>query len=408
MSLDASLLPPNADTPGLFPKKRMRWLVGLAIFGFLGALLIAIIKDDTGVPAPSATPQSESAIGHKAFVTFIESMNVTTGFSVGEMLSFVGVDQLTMLLEPDPEAISFRDLPRRMDAKTVLLVLPKWVDEADKKKPRWLVRAGLMERAAVQEMADTIVGGVDIVRLTTPVAYTRNDYRNAPTLSRPQLMQSGRLTPIIASAEGILLGSIKRGRSIIYVLSDPDLLNNHGLDNGNNAALILGIVNKLRGDGGVSIDFGIYPHISAKSMWRRLVEPPLVGISLLLLGSLMLLMWHASTRFGQPQSVPPPLERGKLALIANSAALFQTREHSYDLLERYLDLQVQELLRQQPQIARLSGEARMKSLDHLSVVRGTAQRFTALDAMVKARHLDPAHLAKDIYTWKQEIALGNG
>lgn len=406
MSLDASLLPPNADTPGLFPMRRMRWLVGLAIFGFLGALFIAIIKDDAGVPAPGATPQSESAIGQKAFVTFLETMGVPTGFSFGELLSFVGVDQLTMLIEPDPAAISFQDLPRRMDAKTVLLVLPKWVETPDKEKPRWIARAGLMERAAVQEMAGSVVGGVDILRFAAPVGFNRNDYRNAPTLSRPQLMRSNRLKAIIAAPEGILLGSIKRGRSTIYVLSDPDVLNNHGLDNGNNGALMLGIVNRLRGEGGVAIDYGIYRDIAAKSMWRRLVEPPLVGITAILFFSLALLLWHASTRFGQPLKLAPPVERGKLALIANSAALFQTREHNYDLLECYLEQQLSELLRQQPQLARLSGAARIKSLDHLSQLRATPYSYSALDQLVKARTVDPAQLAKDIYAWKQEIVRG--
>jgi hypothetical protein len=406
MNLDASLLPPNADTPGLFPKRRMRWLVGLAIFGFLGALFVNIIKDDSGVPAPGATPQSESAIGQKAFVTFLETMDVQTGFSFGEMLSFVGVDQLTMLIEPDPAAISFQDLPRRMDAKTVLLVLPKWKETADKDKPRWISQAGLMERAAVREMANAVVAGVDIIRLGTPVNFNRNDYRNAPTLKRPQLMRSARLKPIIAAPEGILLGSIKRGRSTIYVLSDPDLLNNHGLDNGNNGQLILGIVNRLRGDGGISIDYGIYRNIGAKSMWRRLVEPPLVGITAVLFLSILLLLWHTSTRFGQPLSVPLPLERGKLALITNSAALFQTREHSYDLLEKYLDQQLNEILRQQPHIARLAGLARINALDHLSQTRGAHQKYSDIDAQVKARAIDPAQLAQLIYAWKQEILRG--
>jgi hypothetical protein len=406
MSLDASLLPPNADTPGLFPMRRMRWLVGLAIFGFLGALFIAIIKDDDGVPAPGATPQSESAIGQKAFVTFLDAMDVPTGFSFGELLSFVGVDQLTMLIEPDPAAISFQDLPRRMDAKTVLLVLPKWVETPDAEKPRWIARAGLMERAAVREVAGSVVGGVDILRFTAPVNFNRNDYRNAPTLNRPQLMRSNRLKAIIAAPEGILLGSIKRGRSTIYVLSDPDVLNNHGLDNGNNGALVLGIINRLRGEGSVAIDYGIYRDVAAKSMWRRLVEPPLVGITAILFFSLVLLLWHASTRFGQPLKLPPPVERGKLALIANSAALFQTREHSYDLLERYLEQQLNDLLRQQPQIARLSGTARVQSLDHLSQLRGASHSYSALEREVKARTVDPAQLAKDIYAWKQEIMRG--
>jgi hypothetical protein len=406
MSLDASLLPPNADTPGLFPKKRMRWLVGLAIFGFLGALFINIIKDDSGVPAPGATPQSESSIGQKAFINFLAEMNVETGFSFGEMLSFVGVDQLTMLIEPDPAAISFRDLPRRMDAKTVLLVLPKWKETADKDKPRWIVQAGLMERAAVREMANAVVAGTDIVRLGAPVSFNRNEYRNAPTLNRPQLIRSARLKPIIAAPDGILFGSIKRGRSTIYILSDPDLLNNHGLDNGNNGALILGIVNRLRGDGGVSIDYGIYRNISAKSMWRRLIEPPLVGITAVLFLSLLLLLWHTSTRFGQPLTVPLPFDRGKRALIANSAALFETRDHSYDLLEKYLDQQLAEILRQQPHIARLAGAARLKALDHLSQTRGTHQNYSRIEAQVKARAIDPAQLAQLIYVWKQEILRG--
>jgi hypothetical protein len=406
MSLDASLLPPNADTPGLFPVRRMRWLVGLAIFGFLGALFIAIIKDDAGVPAPGATPQSESAIGQKAFVTFLESMDVPTGFSFGELLSFVGVDQLTMLIEPDPAAISFQDLPRRMDAKTVLLVLPKWIETANKEKPRWIARAGLMERAAVREMAGSVVGGVDIVRFAAPLVFNRNAYRNAPTLSRPQLMRSSRLKAIIAAPEGILFGSVKRGRSTIYVLSDPDLLNNHGLDNGNNGALVLGIVNRLRGEGGVAIDYGVYRDIAAKSMWRRLVEPPLVGISVVLFCSVAILLWHASTRFGQRRKLPPPLERGKLALIANSAALFQTREHSYDLLSRYLEQQLTDILRQQPQIARLAAAARIKSLDHLSQLRRSPHSYSALESQLKAQVVDPVQLAKDIYAWKQEILGG--
>jgi hypothetical protein len=406
MSLDASLLPPSADTPGLFPKKRMRWLVGLAIFGFLGALFINIIKDDSGVPAPGATPQSESAIGQKAFITFLDAMNVEIGISIGEMLSFVGVDQLTILIEPDPAAISFRDLPRRMDAKTVLLVLPKWRETADKDKPRWIAQAGLMERAAVREMANAVVVGVDIVRLSAPVQFNRNDYRNEPTLNRPQLMRSARLKSIIAAPEGILLGSIKRGRSTIYVLSDPDLLNNHGLENGNNGALILGIVNRLRKDGGVSIDYGIYRNISAKSMWRRLVEPPLVGITAVLFLSLLLLLWHASSRFGQPLGVPLPLERGKRALIANSAALFQTRDHSYDLLEKYLDQQLSEILREQPHIARHAGAAQVKALDHLGQLRGAKQNYSDIYARVKARSDDPAQLAHLIYTWKREILRG--
>jgi hypothetical protein len=406
MSLDASLLPPSADTPGLFPKKRMAWLIGLGIFGFLAALFIAIIQDDSGVPAPAATPQSESAIGHKAFITFLEKSDVPTGFAFGEILSFVGVDQLTLLLEPDPQAIAAQDLPRRLKATTSLLVLPKWVDVADKDKPRWISQAGLMERAAVTEMARAVVADAQLQRLSAPVSFTRSEFRNAPTLQKPQLLISSKLKPIIASPNGILLGSVKRGRSTIYILSDPDLLNNHGLDNGSNGALILGIVNRLRGEGSVSIDYSIYRDISAKSMWRRLVEPPLVGISLLLLVSLAALMWHAALRFGQPLPVPLPLERGKLALIANSAALFQTRTHSHDLLERYLDQLVQEVLHENPQIARLGTAARIKAMDHLSHVRGASQSFSALEAAVRARTADPALLAKDIYIWKQEIVRG--
>jgi hypothetical protein len=117
-------------------------------------------------------------------------------------------------------------------------------------------------------------------------------------------------------------------------------------------------------------------------------------------------MWHASTRFGQPQSVPLPLERGKLALISNSGALFHTHTHRYDLLERYLDQQWSEILRQHPQFLHLSGEARLKAVDHLSLLKNAPYNFSVLASMVKTRSIDHVQLTKNICAWKQEIVSG--
>ena len=309
---DLASIAPSAATPGLFPRKRLIRTVVIASLAFLLAILAGIFADEQKVAAPDATPFSESAIGHKALMTFLEKVKLPSGFAMLDVLGFAGVEQLSVLLEPDPEAIAPVDLPRRMTAKTVLLVLPKWVAKADEDKPRWVEGVAYMERAAVTEVLRSAVPDGTLVRLPGQTLFNQNDYKLAPYLPAAQLMRSSKLKPLIAGPDGILLGSIKSGKSTIYVLSDPDLLNNHGLDDASNAALTYSILTTLRGKGGVDFDYGIYKYKGARSLWRQLVSPPALGPLLLALAALAVLMWQATTdcaAAGRRQARPHPQQR---------------------------------------------------------------------------------------------------
>ena len=68
----------------------------------------------------------------------------------------------------------------------------------------------------------------------------------APVIDYPQLIESARLNPTIWSGDGILLGWLLYGDQKIWILSDPDILSNHGLARGDNAVLTMRLIDAMR------------------------------------------------------------------------------------------------------------------------------------------------------------------
>jgi hypothetical protein len=398
-------LPPGADTAGLFPKKRLVITVALAAIGLLIAILTSAFEDDQQKAAPDATMYSESAIGQKAFLAMLDNLQLGTN----EIFNpFIGnlTDGVTIFLEPNPSEIAPQDFRRRFTGKTVLVVLPKWIGTPDAAKPRHIEAAAWMESKAVTEMARAVASDLELVRSSEIADYPKNDFKIQPLLTRPQLMQSKKLTPLIARGDGILLGQIKQGKTLIYILSDPDLLNNHGLIKGNNAALVVRIVDKARNKGFISFDGSVQKMRGAISLWRQLFLPPLLGLLLLVVASIAVLVWHAAQRLRPPLKLDFGLASGKLGLVENSAALFDPLEHRTFLKQRYLDSVIAEIVAVIPSIARVQGEVRQRALDQLGETRQTSDTFTSLQNLIGIDGVSASVAARRIHIWKQEILRG--
>ena len=86
----------------------------------------------------------------------------------------------------------------------------------------------------------------------------------APDLEAPiQLMHGDRLQPLIGDADGMLLGELTDRNRKIWVLSDPDVISNHGLARAGNAALAVAMIKRLRsGSGSVVFDETVHGFIS--------------------------------------------------------------------------------------------------------------------------------------------------
>lgn len=401
----APALPPGADSVGLFPRRRLIITISLAVIGLLIAVLSSVFDDDKNNAAPDATLSSESAIGHKALLTMLDELQLGNDALFNPLFGNFS-NGLTLFLEPNPSEIAPQDLQRRYVGEAVLVVLPKWLAVPDPEKPRHIQAAAWMERKAVQELARTVAGDVEIIRSSEIADFPKNDFKVQPLLTRPQLMRSAKLTPLIARTDGVLLGSIKRGKTVVYILSDPDLLNNHGLIKGNNAALVVRIVDKARSKGSLNFDGSVQKMRGAISLWRQLFLPPLLGLLLLSVASVCMLIWHAAQRLMPPRKLDFGLASGKIGLVENSAALFDSVEHRGFLKQRYLDSAVAEIGGAVPSVMRTAGDARRRILDQLSESKAATDSFTALQNLIGVDSVSASIAARRIHVWKQEILRG--
>jgi hypothetical protein len=401
-----SSLPPGADSAGLFHRKRIIIMIVIAIIGIVISTLANVFSEDRKTSAPDATIASESALGHKAFVSMIQRLDMGSDISFNPLEALMGGVSMPIFLEPNPAEIAPVDFSQRFKGDAVFIVLPKWAAIADAKRPRWITQAQPMQRAAVQEMARAIASDIIITRNNSVVPFVSTRFKVSPVLTRPQLMQSAKITPLISSSNGILFGQVKRGKTMVYVLSDPDLLNNHGLDNGQNSILAVRMLDLARGKASVSFDSTVQKFSGSISLWRQLFLPPLLGLLVLTLAAIAGLIWHVLVRLSPPQIFESGLAAGKQGLIDNSAALFDSGEHDVFLKTRYLEAAISDITVVLPMIGRNPLAQRSTLLDDIGVRRGVSEHFSDLWNMAHAADISLERAAKRIDIWKQEIIRG--
>jgi hypothetical protein len=219
---------------------------------------------------------------------------------------------------------------------------------------------------------------------------------------------------IIAGPTGILLGELNKNRAI-WVLADPDVIANHGIGQGENAALALAIINRLRGrDGPVVFDETIHGYLTqSASPLALLVQFPFIVATSMVAAALGLLLWATMARFGAPQTAPPPLSAGRQGLLQNVAQLITFAGHQQVMVRRYVQETVRETARQLHAPRGLSGaplaswltrvgEARGVTVDCAAVIREVEQ----LDDRGRSDLGPLVRLARDIHRWRREIVDG--
>ncbi|MET3601798.1 hypothetical protein [Martelella mangrovi] len=139
-----------------------------------------------------------------------------------------------------------------------------------------------------------------------------------------------------------------------YMLSDPDLLDNHGLANGDNARLAPAVIGKLAEGRPVYIDNTTYANITDTSGLdprersladlERFFEYPfsLLWISIVVTAGLAL--WRGSRRFGSPVGEADTADMAsKTRTIAASARLLRLSGDQDDLVFAYVDARMDTL-----------------------------------------------------------------
>jgi hypothetical protein len=228
-------------------------------------------------------------------------------------------------------------------------------------------------------------------------------------------MQGDRLRPIIAAEEGILLGEISDRNRKIWVLADPDIINNQGLANPDNAALAVAIIKALRsGEGNVVFDETVHGFaVHTASAFQLLFRFPFVVATMQGLVAVALLMWATLGRFGAPRTAPPTLSAGRECLLQNMAKLVEFTGHQDMMVRRYVEETVRDVAATLHAPRELSTENRIAWLQRVGLARGTTIDFEALlrraaDGSRAGLRNPPAlvSVARDIHQWKKEIVDG--
>ena len=395
-------------------RARVAILACVALVSFI-AFLYASNYDAAGKGEDANEPTSFSyrAVGVRAAVEVLRDVGWDVDIRRFPATGKADPDALHVFVEPlsnwDDRAGSAIEKSGRC-----LVVLPKW--EPDPADPGRDGPAFVLRPDFVVERTLALVGCPGTIKRLEPAApvnWTRH-LGARPSIPHLQLVQGGGFLPLISTDQGALLKVSHLGGRTVYLLSDPDLISNHGLGIPGNAAALASVFREAAPPGGrIVFDEVIHGYELRPSLWRSLSRPPLGLATLQAVLATLALVWAGAIRFGRPVPLPPPFERGKLRLIETTAQLQHQAGRPAEALRRYMravEREVSDTLRPpggEP-------EERRKWLDNLARRRGSHETPSELRKHVARLLARPRpstesllRVARRIHRWRREMLHGS-
>ena len=155
-----------------------------------------------------------------------------------------------------------------------------------------------------------------------------------------QTMSGKGLEPMITTPGGrIVLGRIGNSGAL-YVLSEPDLINNHGMGDERQARAALALLDFLNSTGAKSVLFDVTANGlgRSRSPLKLAFDAPFLAVTLTIFVAMLLAAWQALIRFGPVRRSERAIAFGKGALVDNSAALIRKAGREAHLGGRYVDV----------------------------------------------------------------------
>ncbi len=325
-----------------FRRRTVVLLAVVASASLLVTVAVTLFVDDVEPKRDAAaTTASRAALGHSVLIDVLEAADVPVVVSTGATADRAGDDSLVLMLEPDVGADAdverLRDVLRHRGP--LLVALPKWRGRFDEERPHWLADVVPRPREEAETvLAELSVGG-EVARPAAAVGSVRSGTDElSPVLPYPQTVRASRATARwTAGDQGALLLERSRAGGSLWVLTDPDLIANHGIDEGENARIALELIDRLRGDGTVFVDESVHGFVRRESVWTVLLEFPLVTLLIHAVLLAIAIACGAARRFGVPEPRPAPYAPGKVVLIDNGARLLAAGDTTWHAAARTFD-----------------------------------------------------------------------
>jgi hypothetical protein len=404
-----------SDAAPIFSRKLMLgWIAGAVVI-FAASLYLMGSKEYEGPESAGASTYSRSAIGHAGIFDVLQRLDIPVVKSLSNSMEQVGAGGVLVLAEPRA-SLRQDDLTSKLKAERVLLVLPKWFGLPSDNHPGWVRQVAGRSTLDASSVVSLVASRMEVAREYGPVLWTTNELDLRPDVVKPtQLMRGTGLRPVIAGDQGMLVGELVERNRRVLVLSDPDVIANHGLAREGNAALAVALIKRLRGaNGTVVFDETIHGYTApAENPFALMFRFPFAIATVQGLIAVGLLLWATMARFGAPQSVPPPLSAGRAGLLQNMAMLIEFTGHEQVMIRRYVEETLRHVARQLHAPRALAGDALLAWLKRVGGARGVSVDCASL--LQQARELGAAgrrdqaslvRLARETHRWQGEMLDG--
>lgn len=330
----------------------------------------------------SKSPSSYNACGYHALETFLKEND----WKVRNSKTFRNRNEGFIILnEPKYESIENENLLTSYSNSKVLFIPAKYncIDEKGSEK-----KIEKTELIAARDFNNTIEESFSSTVLTRirsfNTSYNQFSINNFRINNPVQLIQSYDIEPYISSPQGILLGKSKTNESF-WILSDPDLLNNHGLDNGDNAKLVLEILDLIAGN---NKEVTFISKLSKKDNKTNILNGLFVFPGFIMFIFMLFLfaiaLWSSLQSFNFDSPKNRAYQFHKQRIIANTAQLLTENNFSTaEIGKRYFEIMLQYAVEQLYIPKGLTRQEKIQWLNKFKVVRELGYNYTDIENSLK-------------------------
>jgi hypothetical protein len=360
-----------------------------------------------------AHPLSKSSVGYLALTRLLDK----TGIAVD--LNRQGIDEdydySTVILTPRPGVAGDEILDFYREGPTII-ILPKWYVGRDKNKRGWSQLLARLPKDMTLDILPADLQGESkllesaaplnlTLKYTSPITDEVTSFGTTKPISGLRSLTGSRWLPVVAGPDGSAVIA-KRKDTNVYVVADPDILNNAGIAGLANARLIEHFLLDISEDeeGPIVFDLTLNGFQRQPNLGRLMLEPPLLGATLCFVLASILIGLQAAVRFLPPKEQTRVVALGKRALADNTAGLIRMGRREHRMSLPYANVLKRLVIKAIGAPANLDPVAQTTMLDRVSELSDSQLRYSTLlgEAGAATSPQELIKVAKDLHRWKQE------
>ena len=340
---------PGANDHGFNP----RLIAGVVVIGVIAFValwaLVALGPQLSSGNDGGGHALSKAAPGYAGIVDLLERSDAAVSLRRSEEAPTYEEEWHELLVLTPTHRTKAEEIARVMKGHRggpILIVLPKWRTGPNAEKPGWSgggfafpPSPGLLPPAAGQ--IDKIVDEPH-ARSTAATGAVAGRRMSLPLRGKEsQVIHARDLDTLVGLPDGGALLA-KHRRDKIYILSDPDVVNNLAFADRESARAAAMLIDAIAEDAeadGLAFDLTLNGFGSGRSLLRFAFVPPFIGITLCLIAAGLLALWQAWIRFGPALNPRRAIPVSKAALIANSADLIRQARRELDGADAFVKSQ---------------------------------------------------------------------